>query len=298
MSNALQELSTGLATAVANASPGIVRVDARKRLPATGIIWSADGLIASAHHVVQRDDNITIGLPDGTTTSASVVGRDPSTDLVLLRADASGLTPFIEATKDDYAVGHLVLALGRPGKTVQATLGILSAVGDGWRTQMGGQIDRYLQTDVVMYPGFSGGPLINANGRLLGLNTSALARGVSLTLPTATISRVTDALLSHGKMQRGYLGVSTQRVHLPEAIRTELGQKAGLLIVSVEAGSPADQGGLTLGDTIVGLNDVAITNHDDLLAQLVGDQVNTAVSVKILRGGQLQKLSVTVGERP
>ncbi|MEJ2748872.1 MAG: trypsin-like peptidase domain-containing protein [Anaerolineae bacterium] len=293
----LSDLSQALADTVAQAGSGVVRVEARRRLPASGIVWSADGLIITANHVVKRDDNIAVGLPDGASVSASVVGRDPTTDTAVLRADTSNLTPLTESDKKNLGVGHLALALGRPGKTVQATLGIISALGDSWRTPWGGQIDRYLQTDVVMYPGFSGGPLVNANGRLIGLNTSGLSRGVSLAVPTATLARVADALLAHGRMRRGYLGVNTQRVHLPENIQAELGQKSGLLIVSVEADSPAAQGGLTLGDTIVGFGDAVISHHDDLLAQLSGDRVDTAVPVKILRGGKLETVDVTVGER-
>jgi S1-C subfamily serine protease len=293
----LSDLSQALADTVAQAGSGVVRVEARRRLPASGIVWSADGLIITANHVVKRDDNIAVGLPDGASVSASVVGRDPTTDTAVLRADTSNLTPLTESDKKNLGVGHLALALGRPGKTVQATLGIISALGDSWRTPWGGQIDRYLQTDVVMYPGFSGGPLVDANGRLIGLNTSGLSRGVSLAVPTATLARVADALLAHGRMRRGYLGVNTQRVHLPENIQAELGQKSGLLIVSVEADSPAAQGGLTLGDTIVGFGDAVISHHDDLLAQLSGDRVDTAVPVKILRGGKLETVDVTVGER-
>ncbi len=293
----LSDLSQAMADAVAQAGSSAVRVEARRRLPATGIIWSADGLIITANHVVKKDSNIGIGLADGTAVSASVVGRDPTTDTAILRAEASDLTPLTESDKKNMGVGHLALALGRPGKTVQATLGIISALGGSWRTAWGGQIDRYLQTDVVMYPGFSGGPLVDANGRLVGMNTSGLSRGVSLAVPTATLARVADSLLAHGRMRRGYLGVNTQRVHLPDDIREELGQKTGLLIVSVEPGSPAAQGGLNLGDTIVGFGDAAISRHDDLLVQLSGDKVGTAVAIKILRGGKVETVEVAIGEK-
>jgi S1-C subfamily serine protease len=295
--SALPEFSQALADTVTQASSGVVRVEARRRLPATGIIWSADGLIMTAHHVVKHDSNILIGLPDGASVPAELVGRDPATDTAVLRADASDLTPFVESDKKTLGVGHLTLALGRPGKTVQATLGIISALGDGWRTPWGGQIDRYLQTDVVMYPGFSGGPLVDANGRLIGLNTSGLSRGVSLAVPTPTLARVADSLLAHGRMRRGYLGIHTQRVRLPESLQETLGQKTGLLIISVEADSPAAQGGLTMGDTIVNLAMTPVRHHEDLLAQLSGDRVETAVPIKIIRGGQLQKVQVVVGER-
>lgn len=297
MADLLAQLSDSLAGMVETAGPGVVRVEGRRRLPATGIVWAAGGVIVTANHVVKRDDKITIGLADGERTSAKVAGRDPSTDLAVLKAEAGDLAPAERATGDLH-VGHLVLALGRPGRTVQATLGIVSALGDNWRTSMGGQIDRYLQTDVVMYPGFSGGPLVGAGGQVIGLNTSALARGVSLTVPLATVERVANTLLAHGRVQRGYLGVSTQPARLPAAIKEEIGQETGLLVVNVEPGSPADEGGLVLGDTIVGLNGSAVRQHDDLLALLTGDVVDQKTPIQIVRGGELRTVNVTVGQRP
>jgi S1-C subfamily serine protease len=297
MSETIQELSNGLAAVVASAGPTVARVEARRHTPASGIVWSADGLIVTADHVLRRDDNIKVGLADGQSMEATLIGRDPSTDLALLQATGSGLTTLEHATEAEMSVGHFVLALGRPGRTVQATFGIVSALGDPWRTPMGGQIDRYLQTDVVMYPGFSGGPLVGANGRLLGLNTSGLGQGVSLAVPAAAITRVVESLRTHGRVRRGYLGVSTQRVRLPEDAAAALGQKAGLLVISVEAGSPAAEGGLSLGDTIVTLGGRAISRHEDLLAALTGDVVGQKEVARILRGGQTQELTIKIGER-
>lgn len=297
MADVLTQLSDSLAGTVETAGPSVVRVEGRRRLPATGIVWSAEGVIVTANHVVKRDENIGIGLADGQRLTAAVAGRDPSTDLAVLKADASGLAA-AERVNGNVQVGHLVLALGRPGRTVQATLGIVSALGDSWRTRMGGQVDRYLQTDVVMYPGFSGGPLVGAGGQVIGLNTSALARGVSLTIPAATVERVTSTLLAHGRMQRGYLGVSTQPARLPAAMKEELDQETGLLVVSVEPGSPAEEGGLVLGDTIVGLGGSAVRQHDDLLALLSGEVVGQKTPIKIVRGGELRTVNVTVGQRP
>lgn len=293
----LQELSSGLAAVVKAAGPAIVRVEGRRRSAASGIVWSADGLIVTANHVVRRDDNLAVGLADGQTAAAALVGCDPTTDLALLKIEASGLTGIEHATEDDMSVGHLVLALGRPGRTVQATLGVVSALGDRWQTGMGGQIDRYLQTDVVMYPGFSGGPLVGASGRLLGLNTSGFGQGVSLAIPVTTLARVAGALQSHGRVKRGYLGVSTQRVRLPEAAAEELGRRSGLLVVAVESGSPAADGGLVLGDTIVSIGGNPVATHEDLLAALAGDAIGQKEVVQVLRAGQLQELTVKVGER-
>jgi S1-C subfamily serine protease len=299
MAKVLQNLSDDLAQTVETAGPGVVKVNARRRLPASGIVWTKDGVIVTAHHVVRRDENIEVGLADGQAVAATLVGRDPTTDLAVLRAESKKLIPpaWAEVDNENVKVGHLVLALGRPGKTVQATLGIVSAFGENWRTPAGGLVDHYLQTDVVMYPGFSGGPLVNAAGEVVGLNTSALLRGVSLTVPTPTLKRVVETLLKHGRVQRGYLGVSTQPVRLPNKLRQQLGQETGLLLVAVESGSPAEQGGLLLGDTIVALDDTPIRQHDDLLALLSADRIGAAALMRIVRGGEVEEVNVTIGER-
>jgi S1-C subfamily serine protease len=296
MSNLLLELSNGLADAAQAAGQSVVRVDARQRMPASGIAWAGD-LVVTAHHVVERDEAIDIGLPDGSQTNAVLVGRDPTTDLALLRVDGAGLTPPTWLEDSELRVGQLALALGRPGRSVQATLGVVSALGDGWRTGAGGQISRYLQTDVVMYAGFSGGPLVDVAGRVAGLNSSALARGVSVSLPTATVRRVVETLLAHGKVRRGYLGVSTQRIRLPGQAAEQAGQETGLLVNQVVEGGPAEAAGLFLGDTILAVAGEPVRHHDDLLARLSGDRVGAAVPFRILRGGQVMDVSVVIGER-
>src|SRR3972149_2009447 len=203
----LSDLSSDLAAIVDAAGRSVVRVDARRRIPASGIIWSADGTIVTANHVVQREENITVGLPDGSEVGATLAGRDPATDVAVLRLQSAGLAATPRASTEGLRVGHLVLALGRPGRTVRATLGIVSALGESWRTAEGSQIDHYLQTDAPFHPGFSGGPLVDAGGRVLGLNTAALVRGFSLTIPTVTLQRVVEMLLAHGRGRRGALGV-------------------------------------------------------------------------------------------
>jgi S1-C subfamily serine protease len=297
MAALLRELSDALAETVSSVGPSVVRLEARRRLPATGIVWSSKGIIVSAQHVVQRDEKITVGLPGGQPVPATLVGRDPTTDLAVLRAEASDLLPASWSPGDDLNVGHLVLALGRPGHTVQASLGIVSALGQGWRTPAGGQLERYLQTDVVMYPGFSGGPLVGAAGQVLGLNTSALLRGASLAVPHATVNRVVDTLLAHGRVRRGYLGVGIQPVRLPADLAEHLGQETGLLVAQVKAGSPAEQAGLLLGDTIIALDGQSVTHHGALLALLGGELVGATVTVGVVRAGQVQELQVVVGER-
>ncbi|MBK9748775.1 MAG: trypsin-like peptidase domain-containing protein [Chloroflexi bacterium] len=295
MTDVLQNLSNDLAATVEAASRSLVRVEGRRRMAASGIIWSDNGLIVTANHVVERDENIGVGLPNGAVVNASVVGRDHTTDIAILKVQANELTPAAWAT--DAKVGHLVLAVGRPDAGVQATLGVVSAVGESWRTGAGGMIDQYLQTDVVMYPGFSGGALVTAGGQMLGMNTSGLANGVSLTIPAVTLQRVAQALQAHGRVRRGFLGVSAQPVRLPAPVAAQVQQETGLLLAAVEQSSPADQGGLYLGDTLVALDGQAVRHMDDLMAILSGDRVGKAVTAKIVRGGQVHETSVTIGER-
>ncbi len=299
MAEVLESLSNALADAVETAGKGVVRVEARRRLPASGIVWSADGVIVTAHHVVERDDNITVGLPDGSTTSAKLAGRDPSTDLAVLRTESKGLTVAPQANYEDLRVGHMVLAVGRPGDNVLSTLGIVSALGEDWHSPAGGQMERYVQTDVTMYPGFSGGPLIDVAGRVIGLNTSGPMRGISLTVAVPTLQRVIDALLIHGRVKQGYLGVGVQPVRLPASLSQMLGgQETGLLVASVEPDSPAEKGGLLLGDTLVALEGQPLRHMDDLLGGLSGSRIGKAATIRIIRGGQVQEVKVTVGERP
>jgi len=291
----LETLSNEMASLVESTTPSIVKVDARRRLAATGVVMSEDDVIVTSHHVVTRDDNIHITLSNGTVKEATLVGRDPSTDLAVLRIDESDLTVPNWQSTDGAAVGHMVLALGRPGKSVQATLGVVSALGDAWQSHGGGKIDRYFQTDVVMYPGFSGGPLLGADGAVFGLNTSALLRGTSLTIPTETVQRVAEALLKDGHIKRGYLGVTAQTVRLQESAPTE--QETGLLVVGVEDGSPAAHGGVLQGDVMISLGGSPTRSMEELLALLSGAVVGDEAEIELIRGGNVETVTVTIGER-
>ncbi len=291
MTGVLSDFSEALAKVVADSGPAVVRVEGRQRMPASGVGW-APGIVITAHHVLETDGEVKLGFADGQTAVAQIAGRDPSTDIAVLRTE--GRTPVAQWNDlSQLKVGHVVLALGRPGATVRATMGIVAAFGEAWRTALGGKIDRYLQTDLAMYPGFSGGPLVDSAGRVVGINTSGLIRGSSITVPTPTVKRVVETLLAYGKVKRGYLGVGVNPVRLSEGA----GQATGLLVNSVEPGSPAEQGGLLLGDVILKLDESTTLMPDDMLGYLAGDRVGVRAAVHVLRGGQAKSLNVTIGER-
>ena len=296
--SALEHLSEALASAVQLAGEGVVRVEGRRRIPSSGIVWNADGLVISAHHTIDRRSEVRVGLPNGEAATAKLLGRDPATDLAVLRMSATGARMLNRSEAGQVKVGHLALALGRPGDAVHATFGIVSAIEAGWRSPLGGHVEQFLQSDVVMYPGFSGGPLIDAWGKLIGMNTSALVRGIALAIPVATIERVSQALVEHGRIRRGFLGVGVQPARLPQAMEDPSGQATGLLVASVEAGGPAQKGGILLGDVLLSLGGERLAAMEDLLAALGGDVVGKATPVEILRGGKRTTLNVTIGERP
>lgn len=312
----LTQLSNAMADQVEAAAAGAVRVEARRRLPATGIVW-AENLIVTAHHVVEYEDDIMIGLADGRRVGAALIGRDPHNDLALLRTEAA-LTAANWAEDDGLRVGHLAMALGRPRQKIQASLGIISGLADsndvrqkarrqkrrrgrgkrGWRGGWGRTLaDGYIQTDVVMYPGFSGGPLLGGDGKVHGLNTSGFSRGVSIAVPAATIRKSAAVLLADGKIEQGYLGVGVQPARLPESAAESLDQEAGLLVVSVEAESPAAKAGLIVGDILAALDDEAVEQVDELLILLAGIKVNSEVAVTLVRGGAVHTVSAVVGTR-
>jgi S1-C subfamily serine protease len=299
--NILQRLSDELAGAVERAGQAIVRVNARRRLPATGIVWAADGggsTIVSANHVVERDEEITITAPDGGEHPAKLVGRDPASDVAILRVEGAALTAAPRAGATDVKVGALALALGRAGD-LTATIGIVSALGGPWEGGRGRRFTQLISTDAPMFPGFSGGPLVDAGGRTLGLLSSHLGRGVTLAIPTPELDNIVAALQTHGRMRRGYLGIGAQPVALPAALKAAQGltQEHGLLLVTVEDDGPAAKAGLTIGDILIGIAGRPVQGLDDLRGQLGPDRVGQPASMRILRGGQAQDMTVTVGEQ-
>lgn len=297
MATMLTDFSNGLASAVEKGGASTVLVDARKRYPASGIAMAED-LVLTADHVVTREENLTVALADGRSVSAAIAGRDPGSDLAVLRLSEKILTP--ANTSGSVKVGQLVLALGRPSSAgIQASWGIVTAISGPARTFRGGMLDEFIQSETTPYPGFSGGPLINTEGEVLGLNTSGLTRGSSLTIPVSVAWRVGEALATHGTVKRGYLGVRTQPVEIPDAGRQALKreQAQGLLVLWLEEGGPAERSGLLVGDILVAISGQAVGDADDLFSALNSDTVGKSIAVEVLRGGRPETVTVTVGER-
>jgi S1-C subfamily serine protease len=297
MATSLTDFSNGLTTAVEKGSAGTVLVDARKRYPASGIALAED-LVLTADHVVTREDEIKVVSADGKSYEATIAGRDPGSDLAVLRLPGKVLTP--AQTSDTVKVGQLVLALGRPSTAgIQASWGIVTAISGPTRTFRGGMLDEFIQSETTPYPGFSGGPLITTEGEVLGLNTSGLTRGSSLTIPVKVAWRTGEALAKHGTVKRGYLGVRTQPVEIPEAGQQALKreQTRGLLVLWLENAGPAETGGLLVGDILVAVGGQALGDADDLFSALSGDTVGKPLAVEVLRGGRPETVSVKVGER-
>ena len=205
-----------------------------------------------------------------------------------------------EATKSPARLGQIALVLGRPSPDgIEASLGTVSAIGGPIRTGRGGMLERYIRTDSISYPGFSGGPLVAADGTVLGINTSGLANGAAITIPADIAWKIAETLVKHGRIKRGYLGIRSQTVEISDASQKALKreQATGLLIVGVENDSPASKGGLIVGDILVAVAGTPVLHHDELFTRLNGDVAGKSTPIEILRGGQPQTLNVVVGER-
>lgn len=297
MSRAIESLSGELAASVEAAAASVVRVEGRRRSASSGVVWTADGVIVAAHHAVDAEDEVPVGLHDGRTLPARVVGRDGGSDLALLRVEASGLVPPRWAQTSAPRPGELALSLSRPGRTVRARLGIVSAVASEWRAPSGMRFESYLETDVPLHPGFSGGLLLAASGAALGVNSAGVLRGASLAVPAVVVRRVVESLLAHGRMRRGYLGIGTQTVALRPDLPGAEGQGAGLIVLSVQPGSPAARAGLLLGDVLLRAGDDALTHPGALVPALDAERVGRELQLRLLRAGEPRTLAVTVGER-
>jgi S1-C subfamily serine protease len=299
MSSTLAALSDDLAGAVERAAPFVVAVNGRGRLPSSGVIWR-DGVVVTAEHSLKRDEDLSVILADGRKVGATLAGRDPGTDVAVLKVEHSGAAPAF-APAGSVKTGNLALAIARsPDLGATATMGVISAVAGSWSTWRGGRLDQYIRLDVSLYPGSSGAAVIDTAGRVLGIATSALSRAAGVGIPAATVDRVAGELLSKGRVTRGYLGLGLQPVGLPEHLINKLKLQAdsGLIVLTAEPGGPAGSAGILVGDVLIALDGKAVEDMQNLQAVLAGDTVGKTVKAAILRGGELAEVAIVVGERP
>jgi S1-C subfamily serine protease len=297
--NTLQDLSHDLTQAVEQISRSVVAVNARRHLSSSGVYWR-DGIIVTAAHTIRRTEDISVTLSSGQIVAASFAGADPATDLAVLKVKSEELSipPFGDTAQ--LLVGNLVVAVGRGAQRgLNATLGMIGVLSGSWRTWRGGLIDQFIGLDLALHPGVAGGPLIDAHARVLGINTSALSRNIALAIPVPTVNRVLERLLEKGQMNRGYLGLGMRPVPLPEALKTalKLSADSGLIVVTVDPQGPGGKAGVLFGDVIVALENTPVGGVRDLQAFLDPEFVGKIISVSLIRGGQLVKVDVAIGER-
>jgi S1-C subfamily serine protease len=299
MENPLIALSIELAATADRAGRSVVAVNARWRNSSSGVIWRKD-VIVTADHTIRREEEIRVTLPDGRAAVAELAGRDPGTDLAVLKVETADAPTARPAAPDSVKTGNLALAIGRAEQTgVNAAMGVVSNASGPWHTWRGGKLDRFLRLDIGLYPGVSGAAVVDAEGKLIGIATAGLSRTSLLAIPAATIDRVTDELLRQGHIAHGYLGVGLQPIPLPEHLRTKLkSAKAGLIVLSAESDGPAGQAGVVIGDVLIALDGKPVTGTDDVQEFLAGDRVGKPLKASILRGGELVEKTITVGERP
>ena len=295
----LQALSHDLTNTVEQISRSVVAVNARRHLSSSGVYWR-DGIIVTAAHTIRRTEGISVTFSSGQIVAASFAGADPTTDLAVLKVKSEELSIPHFGDTAQLLVGNLVLAVGRGAQRgLNATLGMIGALNGAWRTWRGGLIDQFIGLDLALHPGVAGGPLVDAHARVLGINTSALSRNIALAIPVSTVNRVVERLLEKGQMNRGYLGLGMRPVPLPEALKTtlKLSADSGLIVVTVDPEGPGGKAGVLFGDVIVALENTPVGSVRDLQAFLDPELVGKIITISLIRGGQLVKVDVTIGER-
>ena len=295
----LETISNEFAAAAEAVGPSVVAIYARRWMPGSGVVWR-QGVVVTADHNIRREEDITIVGADGKTTKAELVGRDPSTDLAVLKlAPAFAVAPIDETAA--LKLGHFVLALGRSrSANVVASAGIIGAVGGEWRTWRGGRLDQHIRLDLNLYPGFSGGPLVSAQGKVVGINSRGLGRGRPVAIPVSNVNRVVDELLQHGHIARPYLGLAMQPVAIPESLRGKVASAgtSALLVVHVEPAGPAEKAGALLGDLVTELQGKPVEDTEQIQELLHTAKVGDRVKVTMLRAGSPVQLEAVLGDRP
>jgi S1-C subfamily serine protease len=295
----IETISNEFASAAEKVGSSVVGVHARRWLPTSGIEWKK-GVVVTVHHGVQRDEDIKVLLGGGRVLSAKLAGRDPSTDIAVLRIEEGPSAAPELGDSTSLRLGHLVLALGRTRRgDLVASSGIIGGISGEWRNRRGGSLDQHIRLDLALYPGFSGGPLLNARGEVVGINTRGLGQGRAMTVPVATVNRVVEELLKTGHIIRPYLGIAMQPVEVPENMRSKLPAETriGLLVVHVENGGPAEKAGVLLGDVLFELAERTVEHVDALQDSLATAKIGDVLRIRVIRGGEIKSLSINLGER-
>jgi S1-C subfamily serine protease len=298
-SSVLEALSNELAATAESVGGSVVAIYGRRWMPSSGIQWRK-GVVVTANHTIRREEDITVSFGSGKTGKAVLAGRDPSTDLAILKLSEEGPGTLPQFT-EDVKLGHIVIALGRSrGANLVASAGIIGGLSGEWQPRRGGRLDQHIRLALELYPGFSGGPLVNAQGKVVGLNTAGLARGRAVTIPVVTVNRVVNELLEKGHIARPYLGLAMQPVAIPESLRGKAPSSAqsALLVVHVEPSGPAEKAGILLGDLLVEFEGKALEDTGDLQERLASAKVGDTVHASVLRGGAPLKASLTLEDRP
>ena len=296
----LDAYSSAVVHAVETVGPAVVRVE-RDRGGGSGVIFTPDGFVLTNSHVAHGASQLTVTLSDGRTTRGDLVGDDPHTDLAVLRLDASSLPWAGLGDSRRVRVGQMAIAIGNPfGFHHSATAGIVSGVGRSLRAGSGRLMDDIIQTDAALNPGNSGGPLVTSRAEVIGVNTATIlpAQGLCFAVASNTSRFVAGRLMSDGRIRRSYIGVGGQNVPIPRrpGERPHVTASSGVLVLSVESGSPASQAGLVAGDIIISLGDLPVTAVDDLHRALTAERIDVPATITILRNGTRQQVIVVPRE--
>ncbi len=295
--DALDPYSARVATAFERVGPAVAHIAAidaegRSRGIGSGVVFAPDGYLLTNNHVVAGAARLVASMPDGHQIEAKPVGYDPATDLAVLRLAAGGL-PFAEfGSSARLRVGQLVVAIGNPlGFQATVTAGIVSALGRSLRSPSGRLIDSVIQTDAPLNPGNSGGPLVDGNGRAVGINTAMIgaAHGICFAIGIDTAADVAARIMRDGRVRRSRLGIAAQSVSLDPRLarRLKLATPSAAMITDLVPGGPAETAGLAKGDVVLNFAGEAIRGVDDMHRLLTGERANTELPVELLRAGKL-----------
>src|SRR5216684_4988367 len=294
----LESISDAIVDVTERVSQSVVRVGAGRWRGGTGTVWSKDGHIVTSNHVIGEMREVEVGFSDGTKHTAKVVGKDPYSDLALLKVDADNLTAIETGNSDGLKVGQFVLALANPfGRQPSATSGIVTNPAYSVRGWWGGTMDKVVVTDARLNPGYSGGPLIDAKGKIVGIN-AAYANNRGLSVPVNTVKAVVDKLMQDGRIKRAYMGITADTIRLPEHLssQSQVNQPNALIVYGVDQDSAAKKAGLAIGDVIIKLDGKPVESLMDLRGLLDDKAIGRHVNVSVLRGEKLTQLTITPTE--